>query len=206
MPALETERLIVRALTLADLDDVHRLLDVQLSDAEFGSAGARALAERERWLRWTILNYEELAKLSQPPYGERAIVLRRTGQLVGLCGFVPSLGPFDQLPSASPSAAEPAAARLYSTEFGLYYALSPERQREGFATEATRAMIDYAFRQLLLKRIVATTTYDNAASIRVMEKVGMRIERNPRPEPQWFQVVGILDNVRAATVPRVRPD
>jgi RimJ/RimL family protein N-acetyltransferase len=199
MPALETERLIVRALTMADLDDVHLLLDVQLSDAGAGSAGAKALAERERWLRWTILSYEELAKLHQPPYGERAVVLRRTGRLVGLCGFVPALGPFAQLPSASSPADAPVSARLYSTEFGLYYALSPERQREGLATEATRVMIDYAFRQLLLKRIVATTTHDNAASIRVMEKVGMRIERNTRPEPQWFQVVGILDNVRAAT-------
>jgi hypothetical protein len=28
----------------------------------------------------------------------------------------------------------------------------------------------------------------------VMEKVGMQIERNPCPEPSWFQVVGILEN------------
>jgi hypothetical protein len=59
-------------------------------------------------------------------------------------------------------------------------------------------MIDYAFQQLRLKRIVATTTYDNAASMGVMQKVGMRIARNPYPDPPWLQVVGVLEN-RAPT-------
>lgn len=197
VPALETERLVVRAFAINDLDDVHQLLDVRLGDAVSGSEGAKARAARERWLRWTVLNYEELAKLNQPPYGDRAVVLRDTGELVGVCGFVPSFGPFDQLPNASSAAGDLPGARLYSTEFGLYYAFSPAHQRRGLATEAARAMIDYAFRQLHLKRIVATTSDDNAASIRVMEKVGMRIERNPHPEPPWFQVVGILDNYTA---------
>jgi hypothetical protein len=28
----------------------------------------------------------------------------------------------------------------------------------------------------------------------VMRKIGMRVERNPRPEPEWFQAVGVLWN------------
>jgi hypothetical protein len=28
----------------------------------------------------------------------------------------------------------------------------------------------------------------------VMRKLGMRIERNPLPEPPWLQIVGVLDN------------
>ena len=59
-------------------------------------------------------------------------------------------------------------------------------------------MIDYAFTRLKLRRIVATTTYDNAASIAVMRKVGMRIERNPYPDPPWLQVVGLLENKAGA--------
>ena len=46
------------------------------------------------------------------------------------------------------------------------------------------------------KRIVATTEYDNRASMGVMRKLGMRLERNPFPDPPWFQVVGFLDNPR----------
>jgi RimJ/RimL family protein N-acetyltransferase len=83
---------------------------------------------------------------------------------------------------------------LYSPEFGLYYALSPAYQRQGYATEAAQALINYAFTQLHLKRIVATTTYENVASIGVMRKAGMRIEKNPFPDPPGFQVVGILEN------------
>ena len=48
--------------------------------------------------------------------------------------------------------------------------------------------------QLHLKQIVATTTTGNEASIGVMRKVGMRIEKNPSPDPPGFQVVGILEN------------
>jgi RimJ/RimL family protein N-acetyltransferase len=55
-------------------------------------------------------------------------------------------------------------------------------------------MVAYAFAELRLRRIVATTEHDNARSLNVMRRLGMRIERNPRPEPAWFQSVGILDN------------
>jgi RimJ/RimL family protein N-acetyltransferase len=49
---------------------------------------------------------------------------------------------------------------------------------------------------LHLKRVVATTDYDNVASLGVMRKLGMRIEKNPRREPPWLQVAGIVDNNR----------
>src|SRR5439155_21972537 len=113
--------------------------------------------------------------------------------VIGACGFVPSFGPFGQLPSGK-ATNQQAEVHFNSPEFGLYYALSPSYQRQGYATEATRALIDYAFTQLSLKRIVATTTYGNVASMGVMRKVGMRIEKNPFPDPPWFQVVGILEN------------
>jgi RimJ/RimL family protein N-acetyltransferase len=76
----------------------------------------------------------------------------------------------------------------------VFYAISPRYQGQGFATEAARALADYAFEQLHLKRVVATTDYDNLASIGVMKKLGMRIEQNPYPEPPWMQVVGVIEN------------
>ncbi len=50
------------------------------------------------------------------------------------------------------------------------------------------------FQHLNLKRVIATTDYYNQASIGVMHKLGMRIERNPLPEPRWMQVVGVIEN------------
>jgi len=186
MPVLETERLIVRPFTLDDLNDVHRILDIELADADFGTEGAQALNERREWLRWTTLNYAQLAKLYQPPYGERAVVLKDTHELIGAVGYVPCLNLFGQLASSTPM-------HFTSTEFGLYWAIAPAHQRRRHATEAARAMVAYALEQLKLGRIVATTTYDNVASIGVMRKLGMRIETNPFPDPPWLQVVGVLE-------------
>ncbi|GCE15166.1 alanine acetyltransferase [Tengunoibacter tsumagoiensis] len=193
VPPLETERLIIRPFTLNDLDDIHQILDVDLLAAEFGTEGANTRDERKSWLQWTILSYEELAKLNQPPYGDRAVVLKQTQQVIGACGFVPCFRAFEQLPSLR-SGSQDADVYFKSPEFGLFYALSPTYQRQGYTTEAIQALINYAFTQLHLKRIVATTTYENVASIGVMRNVGMRIEKNPFPDPPWFQVVGILEN------------
>ena len=90
IPPLETERLVICPFIMDDLDAIHQLLDIDLSEAEFGTEGATTRSERERWLQWTIASYEELAKLYQPPYGDRAIVLKQTQQVIGACGFVPS--------------------------------------------------------------------------------------------------------------------
>jgi RimJ/RimL family protein N-acetyltransferase len=193
MPPLETERLIVRPFTMDDLQDIYRILDVELGDAEVGSAGAKLLDERQQWLEWSVLSYAELAKLYQPPYGDRAIELKQTRQVIGACGYAPAFGPFDQLPYSRYRTPSQGMA-LNTPEFGLYWAISPAFQRQGFAAEAGKALIDYAFSQLQLKRIVATTSYDNEASMGVMRKLGMRIEKNPYPEPPWFQVVGILEH------------
>jgi hypothetical protein len=55
-------------------------------------------------------------------------------------------------------------------------------------------MIEYAFKHLRVKRIIATTEYANVASQGVMRKVGMKLTRNPYQEPPWLQVVGLLEN------------
>lgn len=191
MPVLETLRLRIRPFFPDDLHLVHRILDVELQDAELGTAGVQTLDERAVWLQWTVLNYTQLAQLYQPPYGERAVVHKATAQLIGACGLVPCLDAFEQLPAFAPSSA-PATAWLATPEVGLFYAISPAFQGQGYATEATQALVDYAFRYLRLRRIVATTTFDNAASMGVMRKLGMSISTNHHPEPSWLQVVGVL--------------
>ena len=194
MPPLETERLLIRPFTLQDLPNVHQLLDLDLAPINPpGSASPQqgTLSERQRWLQWTVLSYAQLANLYQPPYGDRAIILKSSRRLIGACGFVPAFGPYQQLPgfSAGQPAMYPAPNQ---PEFGLYYAVTPSLQRLGYATEAANSLVDYAFQALHLKRVIATTTYDNLASMGVMRKLGMRILKNPAPEPTWLQVVGVL--------------
>ena len=201
MPSLETPRLLVRPFELSDLQDVYRLLDVELRDADLGTDKTDTLEARGRWLQWAMLNYEQLAQLHQPPYGDRAITLKSTGQLIGACGFVPCLNPFEQVPGLA-SGGPVTAAGHATPEFGLFYAISPAHQRQGFASEAAQALVDYAFDRLNLKRIIAETSYDNLGSMGVMRRLGMRVERNPYPDPPWLQVVGVLWHPRSQQPPR----
>ena len=144
--------------------------------------------DRSRWLQWTELAYEQLAELHQPPVGERAVVLRQTGELIGMAGLVPSMGPFHVLPSWAGR-----RPQGISFELGLFYEIAPDHRRRGYAAEAARALVGHALGSMGVARVIATTTYDNDASMGVMRTLGMRLERNPGPDPHWFQVVGVLD-------------
>jgi RimJ/RimL family protein N-acetyltransferase len=184
VPTLTTARLVIRPFTLEDLDAAVRVLDEALD----GSASA-ARAAREHWLTWTVLNYEQLAKLYQPPYGDRAVALRATGELIGAVGYTPCYYPFGQLGSFTQ-----APPMRHTAEVGLYWTIAPRHRGQGYAAEAGLTLTRFAFDEMNLHRMVATTTYDNLASQRVMTKIGMRLERNPLPGPPWLQVVGVLEH------------
>jgi len=176
----------VRPLSIDDLNECHRLfIDIGWAS---GIPEEEALETRRRWLAWTVQNYEQLALLGQPPYGERAIVRRDDQCFVGLVGLVPLLAPFGMLPSFGGR-----EAAAFSAEVGLFWAVCPRHQGQGIATEAAQMMIDYAFEHLHLGRILAATETDNAASVAVMRRLGMHVERNPFSHPTWFQVVAHLD-------------
>jgi RimJ/RimL family protein N-acetyltransferase len=55
------------------------------------------------------------------------------------------------------------------------YTIDPRFQRRGYATEAVAALVDYAFATLDADIVRAYAGTENAPSIRVMEKVGMRL-------------------------------
>jgi ribosomal-protein-alanine N-acetyltransferase len=185
VPVLRTDRLVIRPFSADDLDEAVRVFD----DEIYGPARAGARAERARWLEWTALSYEQLAKLYQPPYGDRAVTLGDTGELIGAVGYTPCYHPFGQLGGFAQ-----APPMAHTAEVGLYWAIAPARRGRGYAVEAGRALIEFAFAEMNLYRIVATTEYHNSASQRVMEKLGMTLERNPLSGPPWLQVVGVLQN------------
>jgi RimJ/RimL family protein N-acetyltransferase len=182
MRTLETDRLTIRAFAPEDSETYSRLLDAAFGAGSYGSAD-----EKRVMFEYQVAADAGLALLHQPPYGDRAIVTRSSHEIIGSVGFAPCLMPFGQLASFDPTP-------LFTNEVGLFWALFPEQWGHGYATEAAAAMIAYAFGTLRLRRIVATTEHDNTRSTSVMRRLGMRLERNPRPEPAWFQTVGILDN------------
>ena len=187
---LESSRLIIRTFQPDDLHAIHRILDLAFGDG-LKITDEAALDERREWLEWSRLSAEWLPKMFQPPYGDRAVVLKSSNEVIGAVGLVPCLDVFEQIPGLSHG--EPPSAYQVA-EMGLFWAIDPDQQRHGYATEAAQALIDFGFQHLRVKRLIATTEYDNTASIGVMRKLGMRIEKNPFSDPPWLQVVGILDH------------
>jgi len=129
----------------------------------------------------------------QPPYGERAIELT-DGTFVGMVGVVPSYGPFGMIPYFADQLPAHADSSLMSPEIGLFWNVHSAQRRQGYATEAAQAVVDFLFTTLKLRRVIAMTATDNAGSIAVMQRLGMTITHTPHNEPRWLQVVGVLEN------------
>jgi [ribosomal protein S5]-alanine N-acetyltransferase len=70
-------------------------------------------------------------------------------------------------------------------EWEIGWAIHPELWGQGFATEAAHCLLDFAFHDLHIHRVVAFSHSENLASIRVMEKLKMRREGVLRETRRW---------------------
>ena len=151
---LETERLRLRRL---EHDDVEHLVELD-SDPQVmrfingGRATTRCEIENEV-LPAFLGHYERYGGL-----GFWGVEEKSTGRFVGWFHLRPAEG-------------APAG------EFELGYRLLRSAWGKGYATEGSRALIDKAFAELGVDRVVASTMVVNVASRRVMEKAGLRFVR-----------------------------
>ena len=95
-----------------------------------------------------------------------AITLKGSDELIGNCGV--------RMASAG------------AREADIGYELAPQYWGQGFATEAARAIVQFGFTQLRPHRISAWCIAENAGSVRVLEKLGMRQEGRLR-EKEYFK-------------------
>lgn len=99
-----------------------------------------------------------LKRYSRDGLGQWAVVRKSDGICVGECGICVQ---------------EIAGDR----EFEISYRLRRDCWGMGLATEAARACRDYGFKQVGLHRLISIIESENAASIRVAEKMGMTLEK-----------------------------
>lgn len=92
-----------------------------------------------------------------------------------------------------------------SSQAELGWTLDPTHTGHGYATEAAQALLDYSFDELRLRRVVANCFADNTASVRLIERLGMRCEQHARSESlhrsgQWMDTLGfaLLVNERGS--------
>jgi [ribosomal protein S5]-alanine N-acetyltransferase len=150
-PRLETERLQLRWFTS---DDLQAFNELGTNPQIIRYVGNRPFASLE--VARTTLAAAPLKDYATYGYGRFACVWKQTGQVIGVCGpkFLPDTGDVD-----------------------LGYRFFPNFWGMGLATESALASIDYARRQLRLQRLVAWVHPENAASARVLTKLGFSLER-----------------------------
>ena len=196
MDVLQTERLLIRPFTAADVATAHQVLDLEMQ----WDGDAVSPQQRAQILQGDIIlaNWNDGSRL----FGTRGIFLHATGQLVGVCGFHPWLWTAAQKalfwPHVLDATAAPDEYGYASFELSILYGLAPKQRGQGYATEAAGRLIAYAFATLRVKRVFADTNRSNVGSINVMRRVGMRIARHPtRPDEEWPDgpaVVGCIEN------------
>lgn len=115
--------------------------------------------------RLAIRAYE--AHWNEHGFGLYATTLRETGELIGSIGL--------SIPFFLPEI-------LPAVEIG--WRVARDSWGKGLATEAARAVMEFAFAELELDEIVSIHQVGNDASERVMDKLGMRLVRET-VHPKW---------------------
>jgi ribosomal-protein-alanine N-acetyltransferase len=167
MDVLKTDRLVLRPLTMDDLDPLAAIY----ADPEvrrFFPEGTLTREETREELEWMIdVDY---ARYGQ---GLWATEIRETGALIGRCGLLP----WRAIPAASAGLAldapdeVPVPDAVYEVE--LAYLLARRFWGRGLGTEAARAIVDHGFDRLALPRLICLIDPGNDASLRVATNAGL---------------------------------
>ena len=144
---IETERLILRRFTLDDVNAAWEMnRDPEVTKFILGEGPPSRERVRELIEKNTLADYEKYG------YGRMAIVHKADNCFIGFTG----LKYLDDM-----------------QEVDVGYRLIRKYWGRGLATEATRPTVDIGFNDLKLDRVIAMALPDNAASVRVMQKLGM---------------------------------
>jgi RimJ/RimL family protein N-acetyltransferase len=158
---LQTPRLLLRDFVKDDWRAVHSYA----ADPEvvrYMEWGPNSDAETRNYVELVIASQKNQPRLDY----DLALTLRAVNRLIGACG----------LHISNP----------HNREGWIGYVLNRECWGQGLATEAARALLIFGFTQFGLHRIFATCSPHNAASARVLEKIGMRREGHLR-EHKWHR-------------------
>lgn len=164
---IETERLILRTFTI---EDAHLILQLN-KDPEvvrYTLDPIKSLKQAKEVLEQTILPQYVLNN-----HGRWAVHLKSDLEFIGWCGL---------------------KARPERNEIDLGYRFIQSAWGKGFATEAAFACLKYGFEVLNLPRIVGRAMPENIASLKILEKCGMK-----------YIGEEIVDNHPASTYEAINP-
>jgi RimJ/RimL family protein N-acetyltransferase len=159
---VETERLMLRKLTLDDAEFMLRLLNEPSFITNIGDRKVRTIEQaRDYIMTYPFASYEQF---NLGPY---LIQSKETSSSIGICGY----------------------RKRESLEFpDIGYALLPEYCGQGYALEASIAVLRYGREFLRMTDILGLVNPDNSPSIRLLEKLGFTFLRAMRLEAESAEV------------------
>jgi RimJ/RimL family protein N-acetyltransferase len=161
----ETERLILRPFRAGDLDDIHEQVYSDTEVCRYYCGPTRTKAKTRRWLHYRITEAE------YSDFYAWAVELKETGRVIGLVRLGPYVNSFSRLPEEPNPPFNPVEVEL-SFAFGRGY------WGQGYAFEAARRIIEHAFHDLKLPRLLGGAVKENPRSARFHEKLGYRVTKN----------------------------
>jgi RimJ/RimL family protein N-acetyltransferase len=151
MRVFETQRLFLRPFTVDDAQFVLTLLNEPSFIRYIGDKQVRNLDDaRQYLLNGPIASYERHG------FGLCLVELRESRTPVGMCGLLKR----EELPDPD-----------------IGFAFLPDFWNQGFGFEAATAVLHDARERLELEGVLAITSLDNEASIKLLERLGFRFER-----------------------------
>lgn len=151
MPLLQTDRLLIRELTLADAPFVFELVNEPAFLRYIGDKGARDIPSTEKYL-----TDGPLASYAQHGFGLWLVALKDGHTPIGMCGLLKR-------------------DALDHPDIG--YAVLARFAGRGYTFEAAAAVLAHGRDVLRLGTILALTAEDNTASISLLQKLGYTFDR-----------------------------
>jgi RimJ/RimL family protein N-acetyltransferase len=148
---LETERLILRRLTVDDDAFILELLNDPAWLEYIGDKGVRTLADARDYIR-----NGPMAMYERNGFGLYLTERRSDATALGLCGLI---------------------KRDTLEDVDIGFAFLPQFRGQGYGFESASAVMGYGKDTFGLKRIVAIASPDNGSSARLLEKLGMQLEK-----------------------------
>ena len=162
MTVLETERLILRQLTTDDAEFILGLLNEPSFIQNIGDRKVRTVEDA-----YTYILNGPVKSYAKNGFGLYLVLLKETNEPIGMSGLIRREG-------------------LDDVDIG--YALLPAFWAKGYAVESARALKEYARNQIGLSRLVAIVDPANEASIRVLQKIGLKFEKMIRLSPDDIEL------------------
>lgn len=151
MNVLETDRLILRWLSADDAEFVLGLVNEPSWLQFIGDRGVRTLNDARAYIQ-----NGPVAMYNRSGFGLYLVQRKEDGARLGMCGLIKREG-------------------LDDVDIG--FAFFPRFWSKGYAYESASAVMEHG-RALGLRRIVAITSPDNQSSIKLLQKLGMKFEKN----------------------------